>query len=1054
MELRLPSRKTVIISIASLMGLIAAWLLFAWLALPRILQYEAERYIAEKTDHRLTLDRPEFNPFKLLLRVPNLRLADPAGKPLLAFRELDVDLSAASLYRDALVFDGIRLVAPEATVVLRRDGQLNWSPLFQALAAKNGKSQSSPPQSSPPRFDIRRFVLSGGRVDFADERAGFSTRIAPVDIELHDVSTLPDRQGRYQLAARTTLGARILWQGEGRVEPLAIVGRLRVDDLNLARLAPYLKGVLPMPPAGIASLVTDYRLGYANGRIDATLDDLQAEGKGLRLASGHGPLLSIATLAAKQGRFDLGSRQILLGSLTLSDAALAVAHAGKAAPPMHLGSATVEDVAVDLAGRTARIARIALQDGDLRATRDRGGQLDLLADVRAFAPPATPKASSASPPWHYRIGQIELRRFAASLRDDGVTPPAVFAIADAHIRVDHITDDRKAPLTVDATLHAKGGGTLEASGEVVPAGPTAKFQVKLSRLALQPIQPYLSAVARLRLVRGVLSGEGRAEYGKAGARFQGGFALDDLRLNETRSNAGSEARRETDTGRRFLAWKSLATRSLYVSPKEVLIRRLDLLGLDTSLLIAADKSVNLTRILRHHDRAGQAAAPAAAPAPPQRGQAPPFLVKVDRLRVVNGALDFADRSLALPFGTRIHRLYGNLNGLTSRAGAPGQLELQGQVDEYGLARAAGQLEFFDPTRFLDIKVAFRNIEMTRLTPYSATFAGRKINSGKLSMDLEYKLDHGQLVGDNRIIMDRLTLGERVKSPQAKDLPLDLAIAVLEDSNGRIDLGLPVSGNLDDPHFQFGSIIWKAIVNVITKIATAPFRALASLFGGGKHFENIVFEAGSPRLLPPEREKLVRLAEALDKRPGLALAVHGVYADADRRAIQDLQARRAVARQAGQRIGANEDPGPLSTHDPRIQSALEDLFRARFGGGELAALKEGFRQANPGQLPESVAGKMLSRLSDLFRKRRTLRAGEVSQLKGADFYAVLFDRLRAREIVPDERLQALAKTRGENTAAALRKAGAPADRLTLEAPEKVEAVHHEVPVKLVLRAARS
>ncbi len=1049
MKLRLPSRKTVIISIASLMGLIAAWLLFAWLALPRILQYEAERYIAEKTGHRLTLDRPEFNPFKLLLRVPNLRLADPAGKPLLAFRELDVDLSAASLYRDAFVFDGIRLVAPEATVVLRRDGRLNWSPLFQALAGKGEK-----PRSSPPRFDIRSFVLSGGGVDFADERAGFSTRIAPVDVELHDVSTLPDGHGRYQLAARTTLGARILWQGEGRVEPLAIVGRLRVDALDLARLSPYLKGILPTaPPAGIVSLATDYRLGYADGRIDATLDDLHAEGKGLRLASGHGPLLSIATLAAKQGRFDLGSRQILLGSLTLSDAALAVAHAGKAPPPLHLGGATVEDVAVDLAGRTARIARIALQDGDLRATRDHGGQLDLLADVRAFAPPAQPKASSASPPWHYRIGQIELRRFAASLRDDGVTPPAVFAIADAHIRVDHVSDDRKAPLTVDATLRAKGGGTLEASGEVVPAGPTATFQVKLSRLALQPIQPYLSAVARLRLVRGALSGEGRAEYGKAGARFQGGFALDDLRLNETRGKAGSEARRETDTGRRFLAWKSLATRSLYASPREVLIRRLDLVGLDTSLLIAADKSVNLTRILRHHEQATAPASPAAAPAPRQRGQAPPFLVKVDRLRVVNGALDFADRSLALPFGTRIHRLYGNLNGLSSRAGAPGQLELQGQVDEYGLARAAGQLEFFAPTRFLDIKVAFRNIEMTRLTPYSATFAGRKINSGKLSMDLEYKLDHGQLVGDNRIIMDRLTLGERVKSPQAKDLPLDLAIAVLEDSNGRIDLGLPVSGNLDDPHFQFGSIIWKAIVNVITKIATAPFRALASLFGGGQHFENIAFEAGSPRLLPPEREKLVRLAEALDKRPGLALAVHGVYADADRRAIQDLQARRAVARQAGQRIGANEDPGPLSTHDPRIQSAIEDLFRARFGGGELAALKEGFRQANPGQLPESVAGKMLSRLSDLFRKRRTLRAGEVSQLKGADFYAVLFDRLRAREVVPDERLQALAKTRGENTVAALRKAGAPADRLTLEGPEKVEAVHHEVPVRLVLRAAR-
>ncbi len=190
-------------------------------------------------------------------------------------------------------------------------------------------------------------------------------------------------------------------------------------------------------------------------------------------------------------------------------------------------------------------------------------------------------------------------------------------------------------------------------------------------------------------------------------------------------------------------------------------------------------------------------------------------------------MDFADYSLILPFGTRIHNLRGSIAGLSNRPDAVGQIELDGEVDDYGMARAVGHVELGNPTNSLDMRVQFRNVEMTRLTPYMATFAGRKIESGKLSLDLQYKIKQRQLQGENQVIMDKLTLGERVESPTAKDLPLDLAVALLQDSDGRIDLGLPVSGSLDDPEFSYGSLVWKAITNVLTKIVTAPFRALGA-----------------------------------------------------------------------------------------------------------------------------------------------------------------------------------------------------------------------------------
>jgi hypothetical protein len=351
-------------------------------------------------------------------------------------------------------------------------------------------------------------------------------------------------------------------------------------------------------------------------------------------------------------------------------------------------------------------------------------------------------------------------------------------------------------------------------------------------------------------------------------------------------------------------------------------------------------------------------------------------------------------------------------------------------------------------------VIFRNVEMTRLTPYTVTFAGRKIDSGKLSLDLEYKIKQRQLQGDNKVVMDRLTLGERVESPTAKDLPLDLAIAILQDADGRIDLGLPVAGSLDDPEFSYGQIVWKAIANVLTKIVTAPFRALGALFGGGEKLENIVFEAGAAQLAPPEREKLVRLADALAKRPGLMLAVGGVYAEVDRVALQDVQLRRAVLAEAGQRVPERADPGPLSTQQPKVQSALESLYAARVGKSDLAALKEGFRRANPGQLEESVAGRMMSRLSGLLREKKTLNDDEIAQLKGGDFYAILFEQLRKREVVGDDRLLALAQARGERAFEALKAAGAAVERLRLSAPEKIEGSEREVALMLSLKAGKA
>ena len=357
---------------------------------------------------------------------------------------------------------------------------------------------------------------------------------------------------------------------------------------------------------------------------------------------------------------------------------------------------------------------------------------------------------------------------------------------------------------------------------------------------------------------------------------------------------------------------------------------------------------------------------------------------------------------------------------------------------------------------MDIKVVFRNVEMTNLTPYSATFAGRKITSGKLSLDLEYKIKKRQLAGENQVVMDKLTLGERVESPTAMNLPLDLAIAILQDSDGKIDLGLPVSGSLDDPQFSYGKIIWKAITNVLTKIVTAPFRALASLFGGNaEKLEKISFEAGDSVLTPPEREKFNSIKQILGKRPGLALTVHGAWnADIDRPVIQERQLRRAVAEKMGVKLADGEDAGPVSTANAKAQAALETLYAGRFGDAELKSLVARWHQANPDKKAEGGAGQMMSRLKGLFaKKEEPLSADDLARLKGADLHALIYQSLLAKETVGDEALKALAAKRAQAIVDGLVSLGAPRERIKAESIARTEGEGREVPAKLELGVAK-
>jgi hypothetical protein len=463
------------------------------------------------------------------------------------------------------------------------------------------------------------------------------------------------------------------------------------------------------------------------------------------------------------------------------------------------------------------------------------------------------------------------------------------------------------------------------------------------------------------------------------------------------------------------------------------------------LIVGEDKTLNFAKVLKNQPD-GKKTPPPPKPSAKEAKQQPSqdgFAYHIAKVRVENGDMVFADLSLRPRFMTRIHDLKGTVTGLSSVPDAQAKVQLDGHVDQYGMAKISGVIRPSNFGRASDVNMVFRNVEMKNLSPYSGKFAGRLIKTGKISADLKYKLQDYKMTGDNKIVIDNLFLGERIDSPQATDLPLDLAIALLKDASGRIDIGLPVSGDLNDPHFSIGSLIWKMLTNLITNTATAPFRALGNLLGGeSENFEGLEFDPGSAELLPPEQEKLLKLAEALKSRPQLKLVIQGRYSpDADGQELKERSIRTLVATQLETKLKPNDNPEPLDFTDSKTQDTLEKLYKERFGKASLSELEKGIEvgEATPRIPPQhqetksKEAGK-LSKMADNMKLYKLIPGGK-SREQAVSWAGELYTRLVESEKVADQALLQLAENRSQSAATYLEgEAQIPKERVSIKAPE--------------------
>ena len=343
---------------------------------------------------------------------------------------------------------------------------------------------------------------------------------------------------------------------------------------------------------------------------------------------------------------------------------------------------------------------------------------------------------------------------------------------------------------------------------------------------------------------------------------------------------------------------------------------------------------------------------------PKPKEATTFNLDIRSTNLKNGEVFFSDLAMRPNFKVDVKKFNATLLGVSNTPGRFATVAMDGVVAGSGSMRAKGQASFDDPRRNHDILMTFRNLPLSAFNPAVMTFAGYQIASGRLNLNLNYKAKDGELNGSNQIIIKKVVLGDEVPDFTGKKLPLGLAIALLEDSDDTIDVTVKIAGNVDSPEFSASGLVWQAISNVLTNIATAPFRALAALIGvGGEEGINAV--PGEAVFLAVDQDRLEKFGEYLIKRPNSSLEILGTYDPVqDRKELARAKADSAILKDSGFKLIPGEPIPVPSLSDPRVQSGLKSAYAQYIGriklGQRLLTLPDG-EQRNEQLRNELIAG---------------------------------------------------------------------------------------------------
>tara|TARA_R110000772_G_scaffold141114_7_gene250548 strand:+ start:51462 stop:54326 length:2865 start_codon:yes stop_codon:yes gene_type:complete len=865
-------------------GLLFAWVVYlacsVLIVLPA-LNILPHRFLQDHYGRQLGTELILFNPFTLAVEVREATLSEPEGGPFLAFSHAEVNLSLASLAGRGLVLDGVALDGLDLHLRRQAGGALNIADFLP----QNSDSEPAEKDTALPGITIGELSLDATRIAVTDHLHPdtYSTHLDGFSFAITDLSTVKPGGQPYQLRAGTEGGGELRWEGELSIPAGQSSGHLQLKHIDLR---PALRFAGPWVAFELHS-----------GQLDLGLDYTVDWSEALRY-----------TVAG--------------GALTLSDITLAPEQVAQLPDTgITLQTLQVTGVAVDSTPQTVTLDRLGINGLTVEGWSEgnRVSLTDMLLPVAAEQAPGTTPQAPAEPTemgWTLRLKLAALQQGELRWRSE-FTDPALLRFTPVTAELRNLHWPATAPSALTLSLKVNDAARVDLAGALHAGDGSGDIAFALEALPLAWFAPNLPDVLQAR----ISSGEART----SGTVQLLNFFPESITADGAVSDFSMRLRGAENA---LTRWDSVSWTGLAVQPeaRSVNLAELHIEGYEGQLHIEEDGQINLQRLL-----AENAANSAEAPdgdAPQDGGEAvaaaepeAAWTADLPAIFVANSTLDFLDESLPIRFRAVIGDLDGTLSNLSTRPGQALTVDLKGSVDGYAPVTLEGTARPLQSPPALDLALHFRGLDMSRLTPYSGTYAGYAIEDGVMTADLQYGLEDDRLQGNNQIVIKQLQLGERVDSSKAMDLPLRLGIALLTDSNGVIDIAVPVSGDVNNPQFSLGSVIAGAFVNLLTKAVTAPFALLANLVGSSEDLDTVDYAAGSSALDTHGEGKLRDLAAAMQQRPELHLQISGrLELDSDRTQLQ-RQLFDAALLEAG-----------LAVEDIRDRTrAWEDTIRDLYGG---------------------------------------------------------------------------------------------------------------------------
>ncbi|MGV3757130.1 MAG: DUF748 domain-containing protein [Verrucomicrobiota bacterium] len=829
---------------------LVVYTILGFLVLPAVIKSQLIKRLPEFTKRQVAIQEVKLNPFALSFTMRGFSLTETNGETFASLGELYVNFELSSVFNGAWTLGTVSVKAPFAQVTRKADGTFNFDNLIPPPDT-NAVKEVKP----LPAVLVELLNIEGGSVAFTDEtRPGpFKTKIAPIQFDLTQLTTRPDRNSPYAFTASDDAGMKLSWSGRVSVQPPASTGTLKIESVSLPKYAGYVSEFFAGEIAqGTVNVSGQYGFSLAGKTPSVTLTNGLVQVRNLKVTANGETLVTLPTV-------------------------------------------DVRSIVASLEEQSIKVAELSTSGLEANVVREKDGSINLLNllkqppvqtnQVAASTSAAT--VSSNALPWKVALDSLQVTDYSVSVEDRTLVKPAKLKVDQVAVRLDGFQLTTNATLMTKISARLNEAGTVEVSGPVHAFPPDGELTISLKEMDLRPFQPFVAPFVNVAIRSGLLSTSGKAQFalptgGAPKLKFTGDVALDKFDTAD-----GMEFQD-------FVKWEALAISGiqLQLEPQDLQVQEVRLKGLQTSLIIGTNQQSNIEKVLMAKAKSTNEVAAAAtnqtvaAAAPASTNMVP---VKLTKLVLEKASLKFIDNSIQPHCNFAIQEFNVSIDGLSTIGDQPALVDINGRVDELAPFSVTGKVRPVLGNLLLDLVISNRNTDMTAFTPYMEKFGGYPIVKGKVSVGLKYDIQGMALKSEHSVVVDQFTLGAKNNSPDAINLPLKLGVALLKDRHGKIELDLPVSGRLDDPKFRVFPVVMKVLVNLVTKAVASPFALLGKLVGGGEEMSFVAFEPGSGEITAAEQEKMQKLAKALYERPGLNLEIaSAVDLKADREVLTKLK----------------------------------------------------------------------------------------------------------------------------------------------------------------------